>query len=89
MISDSCQSSDGVVCLTVRRAAGKATGPTPEYQCVQAVIYRCSFHGESDGSDRRFCCQSHVSASQEQTFSLATHTLAPDCETCSDRTIHR
>jgi hypothetical protein len=54
----------------------------PSYQRVLVVIYR-SFHREPDGSDRRFCCQLHVSVSQEQEFSLSTHTLAPNCEACS------
>jgi hypothetical protein len=54
----------------------------PSYRRVLVVIYR-SFHREPDGSDRRFCCQLHVSVSQEQEFSLSTHTLAPNCEACS------
>ena len=56
----------------------------PSYQRVLVVIYR-SFHREPDGSDRRFCCQLHVSVSQEQEFSLSTHTLAPNCEASSGR----
>jgi hypothetical protein len=51
----------------------------PSYQRVLVVIYR-SFHREPDGSDQRFCCQLHVSVSQEQEISLSTHTLAPNCE---------
>jgi len=72
-------SSVGMVSLTGRGREYVKDGPTAEYQRVLVVIYRCSFHREPDGSDRRFCCQSHVPVNQERAFSAHAYTGA-NCE---------